>query len=297
MEAALRLHRDYERISRHWRASRSGRPAQDAEGLPQPGRGQYGTTLDYEGKVAKSCMHCHQVREAERLVYRAAGEPIPDEVLFPYPIQPCWGSSWTRSRWRRSSGSHPAPPSRRDGLRPGDAIVSLAGQPLLAIADLQWVLHNAPATAGLSAAVRRDETLLDLTVSLPEGWRRGDISWRATTWDLRRMGLGGMRLDEMTDEQRQQARVAEGRHGVARQARRRIRRACRRQACRAQGRGHRRRVRRSGRAHVESDLLAYSVQRKRPRDEAAVLVLRDGEREDLEDRPAIGVRTDHLLRP
>ena len=34
--------------------------------------GKYKPALDYEGKVAASCLHCHQVREAERLSYRAA---------------------------------------------------------------------------------------------------------------------------------------------------------------------------------------------------------------------------------
>ena len=38
---------------------------------------------------------------------------------------------------------------------------------------------------------------------------------------------------------------------------------------------------------TESDLLAYAVQRKRPGDEVAVTVLRDGETEDAEVRPAI----------
>src|SRR5262249_32926236 len=32
--------------------------------------GRYGAKLDYEGQVARSCVHCHQVREAERRVDR-----------------------------------------------------------------------------------------------------------------------------------------------------------------------------------------------------------------------------------
>jgi len=99
----------------------------------------------------------------------------------------------------------PGSSAERDGIRPGDAIVTLVGQPLLSIADLQWVLHNAPAIAKLPAGVRRDRKPLDLTLNLREGWRRGDISWRATTWDLRRMGLGGMRLDELNDEDHRRA--------------------------------------------------------------------------------------------
>lgn len=46
------------------------------------------------------------------------------------------------------------------------------------------------------------------TLSLPEGWRRkSDISWRVSTWDLRRMGLGGLRLEALPPDGRR-------RHGL-----------------------------------------------------------------------------------
>src|SRR5689334_13334811 len=85
MEAALRLHRDDGAV----KASLAGKQVRQTR-YRTPREypslsGKYGEAIDYEGKTARSCMHCHQVREAERLVYRAAGEPIPDEVLFPQP--------------------------------------------------------------------------------------------------------------------------------------------------------------------------------------------------------------------
>ena len=91
MEAALRMHRNYEAV----KPTLAGKqvkavPVQDAQGLSQPFGQVRSSRLIYEGQVAKSCMHCHQIREAERLVYRAAGESIPDEVLFPYPDPACW---------------------------------------------------------------------------------------------------------------------------------------------------------------------------------------------------------------
>ena len=43
----------------------------------------------------------------------------------------------------------------------------------------------------------------------PPGWRRrGNISWRATSWDLRRMTTGGMRLDNFSPEERRAAGLA-----------------------------------------------------------------------------------------
>ena len=47
--------------------------------------GKFESELDYQGAVAKSCLHCHQIQDAQREVYRAAGQPIPDRLLFPHP--------------------------------------------------------------------------------------------------------------------------------------------------------------------------------------------------------------------
>jgi S1-C subfamily serine protease len=44
---------------------------------------------------------------------------------------------------------------------------------------------------------------MELNVRLEAGWRtRGDISWRATSWALRRMTTGGLLLKELPHEQR-----------------------------------------------------------------------------------------------
>jgi S1-C subfamily serine protease len=95
----------------------------------------------------------------------------------------------------------------RAGLQQGDDLISLAGQPLLSVADLQWVLHNTPATAQLAAQVRRDGKTLTKTLDLPAGWRDGNISWRTTTWELRRMVLGGMKMSDLDDTQRREAKL------------------------------------------------------------------------------------------
>jgi S1-C subfamily serine protease len=226
-------------------------------------------------------MHCHQIREAERLVFRAAKGPIPDEVLFPYPDPAVLGLKLDPTEMATVERVTSESIAGRAGLKVGDEIVTLAGQPLLSIADLQWVLHNAPAATKLPAKVRRAGESVDLTLDLPEGWRRGDISWRTTTWDLRRMGLGGLKLTELSGEQREEAKLPReamalrvehvgeyGEHAVAKRA------------------GFQKGdilVSFDGMAGKmsESDLLAYTMQQRRPGDEVAVTVLRDGERKTL----------------
>jgi predicted metalloprotease with PDZ domain len=83
----------------------------------------------------------------------------------------------------------------------------LQGQALVSVADAQWVLQQAGDTERLTAEVVRPgqpfATTIATTMELPQGWRRtGDISWRATTWDLRRMVLGGLLLDIVPEAER-----------------------------------------------------------------------------------------------
>lgn len=159
--------------------------------------GKYKPTLDYEGQVVRSCLHCHQVRDAERESYRASRLPIPDEVLFPFPMPDAIGLDLDPKARARVEAVIPASAAAKAGFVAGDEIVSFGGQPLLSIADVQWVLHHAPQPAQIPAAVRREGQHRTLNVELGPQWRQAsDISWRATTWDLRKMATGGLVLKE-----------------------------------------------------------------------------------------------------
>ena len=82
----------------------------------------------------------------------------------------------------------------------------------MSIADVQWVLHRANGNgASLKAEVRRNGGKEQLTLELPKGWRqRDDVSWRASSWGLRRMALGGLLLGSATAEERAKAGLPEG---------------------------------------------------------------------------------------
>lgn len=171
-------------------------------------KGKYGSKLDYEGKVVQSCIHCHQVGEALRLVARSSKQPIDDKVLFPYPNPKVVGLVLDPLEMAKVLQVTTESSAAVDGFREGDEITSLAGQPLLSIADVQWVLHQAGDAAKLSAEVLRDGKIQPLTLTLAKGWRqRDDISWRATSWDLRRITLGGMRLETLPDDQRRELKL------------------------------------------------------------------------------------------
>ena len=92
MAEALRMHENVraDQAVAGGQAGQAGRGSRRRWTIPA-WRASTRAKLDYDGNVAKSCMHCHQIREAERQVYRSAGEPIPDEVLYPYPDPGCSG--------------------------------------------------------------------------------------------------------------------------------------------------------------------------------------------------------------
>jgi serine protease Do len=200
LAAALDLHKNYPR-NKQALAGKQPKPVKIKAPEQYPSlTGKYKPTLDYEGQVVRSCLHCHQVREAERESYRANRQPIPDEVLFPYPMPDVIGLTLDPKEKARVQAAASGSAAAKAGFAAGDEIVSFGGQPILSIADVQWVLHNASQPARIPAVVKRGNQTRNLTMELGPQWRQtGDISWRATTWDLRKMATGGLVLKEVSE--------------------------------------------------------------------------------------------------
>lgn len=245
-------------------------------------RPRYKSQIDYAGQVAQSCIHCHQIGEAQRAIYRATGDEIPDQLLYPYPNPKILGLILDPKEKATVKRVEPGSSAEKDGFRAGDELVTLEGQPLLSIADVQWLLHNVRDTAVLKAVVKRNGQTMPLMVTLDKGWRqRDDLSWRASSWDLRRMTTGGMLLEELPAADRKQAGLAEtalalrakhvgqfGPHAAAKQA------------------GFRQgdvliTVNGKSDRMSESDLMATLAKEKRPGDKVPVTVLRDGQKVEL----------------
>src|SRR5262249_21353341 len=124
-----------------------------------------------------SSVHSPAVPAAEIAVQRAAREPLPPEAMWPYPMPDALGLGLAPEE--RSSVRRVAPGSAAEkaGFKAGDEILRLEGQPLVSIADVQWILHAAKDGTGLSALVKRNGREETLSLALPEGWRRsGDTS-------------------------------------------------------------------------------------------------------------------------
>jgi hypothetical protein len=172
-------------------------------------KGKYTDRLNYDGNVVASCIHCHQIRDAERQSYRDRREMIPEHVLFPYPLPDVLGLRMDPDERATIAKVQDESIAARAGLRPADRIETLDGQPLLSTADLQWILQHAGGQASLPARIRRGDERLNIRLELPQGWRReSDISFRATTWELRRMASGGLLLNDLEDDERKKRGIA-----------------------------------------------------------------------------------------
>jgi len=210
LESALDLHKDYP-SNKALLAGKQGRPRQFKlpEEFPSLA-GKYKPTLDYEGKVVQSCMHCHQVHDAERRLFRDDRKPIPDEVLYPWPMPNTVGLKLDAREKATVAEVVSGSAADLSGFKAGDVIQTVERQPILSTADVQWALHNAGQPASLKTQVLRGGKKLNLTLNLGTGWRRqSDIGWRVTTWDLRRMAAGGLVLDELTPEERSNAKLSD----------------------------------------------------------------------------------------
>jgi hypothetical protein len=74
---------------------------------------------------------------------------------------------------------------------------------------VSWTLHRTPESAKLAAVVKRGSAPVTVAITLPAGWReKTDISKRVGTWPMRAMALGGMILEEVSDEDRAKLGIA-----------------------------------------------------------------------------------------
>jgi hypothetical protein len=214
LEGALELHKAYPANRAELAGKRGAIPEFPVPEQFPTLRGKYGPKLDYEGNVVRSCIHCHQIGDAQRAYHLQKDGSLPDRVLFPYPHPKSIGLVMDPQERALVKRVEPGSPAAAAGFTAGDVIARMDGQPLLSIADMQWVLQQVPADGGrVTAEVRRGggSQKNSVTLELPAGWRRrDDIAWRASSWELRRHALGGLFLKTVDADGRESLRVGDG---------------------------------------------------------------------------------------
>ncbi len=158
-----------------------------------------------------ACVHCHQANDGEAWSLRMARKKIGDEHLWAYPMPRALGVVLDPLERATVKSVTAGSAGEKAGFKAGDHIVSMEGQPIISVADVQWVLQNAVSPGSVSAEVARGESRETLKLELAKDWRRdGDFTWRVLTWSLRHKLVGTEPLGLADDAERAAAGVAAG---------------------------------------------------------------------------------------
>ncbi|MCX7666678.1 MAG: PDZ domain-containing protein [Gemmataceae bacterium] len=211
LEKAWSWHVDFAKVKDSLQAKTGGDPLYPTPEQFPTLKDKYTARITFEKDVVRSCIHCHQIGDPLRDEAHKKG-PLPAEILFPYPHPKTIGliidpnTCGTLTEIVKNSAAEKA------GFLKGDELIRLNEQPILSIADMQWVLQQTPSEGGIvQAEILRGKEKKNLTLKLEKGWRSlEDISWRASSWGLRRMATGGMKLEPPSEEDRKSTQIKEG---------------------------------------------------------------------------------------
>jgi serine protease Do len=244
---------------------------------------KYTSSLKYGPEVARSCIHCHQVGEAWKQHYWLEKKLVPTEHIYAYPHPKILGLVMDPAKAATVKSVTEGSLASDAGFQAGDKLVSLEKQPLISMADIQWILHQRKDAGQISFVISRSGVTKGIELTLPENWKElGDISWRATSWGLRRMVTGGLVFESVAEEQRKQLGLESQAVGL------RIKHVGQFNAHAAGKRAGFKvddivtQVDGIERPLTESALIAHLLRTKRPGDTVAVSLLREGKPIKLE---------------
>jgi len=129
------------------------------------------------------CIHCHQVNEFRRADAKAAGTWSRDD-LWVYPLPENVGLTIGVDRGDVVKVVAANSPAARTGIQAGDALVTLNGNAVASNADVQYALHKAPKAGMIPVEWRRGTSPMKGRLELAEGWRKTNLTWRASLLDI-----------------------------------------------------------------------------------------------------------------
>lgn len=165
LEAVLRLHEEYPK-NKETLATKKGRPLpwKVSQEIPRITKNDEPRRFTGSGK----CIHCHQIGSAVRKSLPDVDEREAVRWIAPWPVPERIGVKMDErepATVRKVVEGGPA------DLRAGDRLLSLGGQPLVSIADIEWAIFNAAESGPLAGEAERDGKRFAFTVDLAPGWR------------------------------------------------------------------------------------------------------------------------------
>ena len=127
------------------------------------------------GRVGR-CLHCHQVKEI--LNTKSKTGKSNQELAWRYPLPENIGLELELDRGNVIKEVKARSPASVAGLKAGDVVQRLNGVPIHSFADTQLALDRAPQAGSIELVWQRGNEVLKDKLSLSEGWRKTDITWR-----------------------------------------------------------------------------------------------------------------------
>jgi hypothetical protein len=128
--------------------------------------------------AGEECYHCHYANNARFAQMRLEGA-FAKEKLFQYPLPENIGIELDVDANNVVRSVTPGSPAEKAGVRPGDVLTGAGSAAVITPADLQFVLDAVPDPGSITLRLARDgREIPSVSLSLPRGWRRADISWR-----------------------------------------------------------------------------------------------------------------------
>ncbi len=128
---------------------------------------------------ARGCLHCHQVKEVFNNELRRAGK-WDREMIYRYPLPENLGLTLETDRGNVIKSVADKTPAAAAGLQPGDLVQRLNGVPIRSFGDAQYALDRALRTGSIEIVWKRGERAMQEKLSLPGGWRKTEVVWRAS---------------------------------------------------------------------------------------------------------------------
>ena len=199
MHRVLALHADYPNNAASLTGKRAAKKPYKTP-LEMPGMRN---REKFAGPTARNnCIHCHNIHDAEQTYAREQGT-FTQDMLWRYPLPDNVGLHVDPTDGRVVQSVKSDSPAATAGIRVGDVVTLVGGQAIIAIADIQWVLHHLPnRAASVRFRVTRDGSPSTHTLNLAPGWKRTDISWRGSIWSLEPKPGFWAPLHALTSDQR-----------------------------------------------------------------------------------------------
>lgn len=129
------------------------------------------------------CIHCHQVNEFRRADAKTAGTWTRDD-LWVYPLPENVGLTMEVDRGDVVKAVATGSAAAKVGLTTGDVLVKLNGRSVASFADATYALHKAPTSGAIPVEWRRGTMAMDGSLDVAAGWRKTNITWRASLLDI-----------------------------------------------------------------------------------------------------------------